>query len=163
GVTPLTREPREGPVRIVFSDREERGALRLFLRALRRLPEELPWEAVVVSSTGAIPTLRSSLRERVRVAGDESEELAQADVVVARGEAGAPGGLVRARGGGAGPGAPRQPVYEEVLEEGDLGLLFEPGDVDVLAAQLQRIVSDTALREQLAQRTPRTDLSWSRV
>ncbi len=165
GVTAQPRERRTGPTRIVFSDREERAALRLFLRALRRLPEELPWEAVVVSATGAMPTLRSSLRERVHIESDEAKVIANADVVVAAslGQVTAPGILIQALGAGAVPVAARQPVYEEVLEEGDLGLLFEPADVDVLAAQLQRIVSDHALRTDLAARKPRTDLSWSRV
>src|SRR4051794_20858415 len=72
----VTSEPRAAgadgaPVRIAFSDREERGALRLFLRALRQLPEALPWEAVVYSKTGAVPTLRSSLRNRVQIVDDE--------------------------------------------------------------------------------------------
>jgi predicted metal-dependent phosphoesterase TrpH/glycosyltransferase involved in cell wall biosynthesis len=169
GVTPTERAPRPAgsPIRIVFSDREERAALRLFLRALRRLPEALPWEAVVVSATGAVPTLRSSLRERVRVAADEAAELAQADVVVTAslGQVTAPGVLVRALGAGAVPVAARLPVYEEVLEHGDLGLLFEPADVDVLAAQLERVVADAALREQLAREAEaaRTALAWSRV
>jgi predicted metal-dependent phosphoesterase TrpH/glycosyltransferase involved in cell wall biosynthesis len=169
GVTPTERAPKPAgaPVRIVFCDREERAALRLFLRALRRLPEALPWEAVVVSATGAIPTLRSSLRERVRVAEDEAAELAQADVVVSAslGQVTAPGVLVRALGAGAVPVAARLPVYEEVLQDGDLGLLFEPADVDVLAAQLERAVSDDGLRAQLAERgqAARADLAWTRV
>jgi predicted metal-dependent phosphoesterase TrpH/glycosyltransferase involved in cell wall biosynthesis len=168
-VTATVRESRPdgAPVRIVFCDREERAALRLFLRALRRLPEALPWEAVVVSANGAIPTLRSSLRERVRVASDEAAEIAQADVVVTAslGQVTAPGVLVRALGAGAVPIAARQPVYEEVLEQGDLGLLFEPADVDVLAAQMERIVTDGGLRAQLAERgaEARAKLSWRRV
>ena len=86
--------------------------------------------------------------------------LANADVAVAAslGQMPAPGLLVRALGAGAVPVAPRLPVYEEVV--GD-GLLFEPGDVDVLAGQLERLVREPALLEQL--REPRPDLSWSRV
>ena len=52
GITAEERVQTDGPVKIVFSDREERGALRLFLRALRRLPEELPWEAVDLLADG---------------------------------------------------------------------------------------------------------------
>jgi predicted metal-dependent phosphoesterase TrpH/glycosyltransferase involved in cell wall biosynthesis len=164
GTAAESKAPREGPVRIVFSDREERSALRLFLRALRRLPEELDWEAVVHSRTGAIPTLRSSLRARVHVVGEEGEAFAGADVVVAAsaGQITAPGVLVRALGSGAVPVAARVPVYEEVLRDGDLGLLFEPGDVDVLAAQLERVLRDDGLRAQLAAREL-PDLSWARV
>src|SRR5262249_41914159 len=142
GVTSETRTPRDdGLVRIAFSDREERGALRLFLRALRTLPEELPWEAVIYSKSGAVPTLRSSLRNRVRVLDDEDEVITSADVVVAAslGQVTAPGVLVKALGAGAVPLAARTPVYEEVLRHGDLGMLFQVGDVDVLAEQLTRI------------------------
>ena len=54
----------------------------------------------------------------------------------------------------------RLPVYEELAE--DYGLLFEPGDVDVLAAQLRRVIADAGLRERLraTRRAPRT---WARV
>jgi predicted metal-dependent phosphoesterase TrpH/glycosyltransferase involved in cell wall biosynthesis len=169
GVTAENRPQRaEGdPVRIAFSDREERGALRLFLRALRQLPEALPWEAVIYSKTGAVPTLRSSLRNRVRVVDDEDAALTSADVVVAAslGQITAPGVLVKALGAGAVPLAARVPVYEEVLREGDLGLHFQVGDVGVLSEQLERIVRDEALRTSLAERgtEARGELAWSRV
>lgn len=167
GVTPEPRAGHDGPVRIAFSDREERGALRLFLRALRRLPEQLPWEAVVYSKTGAVPTLRSSLRNRVQVVSDEDAAFATADIVVAAslGQVTAPGVLVKALGVGAVPIAARTPVYDEVLREGDLGLHFELGDVDVLAAQLERAITDQVLREKLvaAGAEAREELAWSRV
>ena len=169
GVTTEPREERaaDAPVRIAFSDREERGALRLFLRALRRLPEELPWEAVIYSKTGAVPTLRSSLRHRVNVVDDEAAALTGADIVVAAslGQDTAPGVLVRALGAGAVPLAARVPVYEEVLRDGDLGLLFQVGDVDVLSQQLERAVRDHDLRAGLAAAGAKasTELSWSRV
>jgi predicted metal-dependent phosphoesterase TrpH/glycosyltransferase involved in cell wall biosynthesis len=168
GVTSETRTPGEhGVIRIAFSDREERGALRLFLRALRQLPEALPWEAVVYSKTGAVPTLRSSLRNRVQIVDDEDAALTSADVVVAAslGQVTAPGVLVKAIGAGAVPLAARVPVYEEVLREGDLGLLFQVGDVGVLAEQLERIVRDDGLRAQLAARGSgaRQELSWDKV
>jgi glycosyltransferase involved in cell wall biosynthesis len=167
GVTAQERAPQDGPLRIAFSDREERGALRLFLRALRRLPEELAWEAVIYSKTGAVPTLRSSLRHRVHVVGDEQEALAGADVVVAAslGQDTAPGVLVRALGVGAVPLATRVPVYEEVLRDGDLGLHFKAGDIAVLAEQLERLIRDDELRASLikAGEAARSELSWSRV
>ncbi|HEX8103120.1 MAG TPA: CehA/McbA family metallohydrolase, partial [Solirubrobacteraceae bacterium] len=90
-----------------------------------------------------------------------------ADVLVAAslGAAPAPGNLVRALGAGAVPLASRLPAYEEVLDHGELGLLFEPGDVDVLAEQLQRLIADPALRaglrERGAARAP--DRAWTRV
>src|SRR3954454_20246957 len=152
------REPRgDGPVRIAFAEQEERPALRAFLRALRVLDPALPWEAVVLSARGpsASTPLRADLRARVRfldpeVTG-EADLLAGADLLVAAsdGTAPAPGLLARARGARVVPVASRLPVYEEVLGEGDDGLLFEPRDTETLAAQLARLVGDRDLRERL--------------
>ena len=159
GAAQVERPPYDGPLRLAFCAQEERQALRLFLRALRRLPDELDWQATVFSPTGAAPTgaLRSRLRDRLTLlsADDttENEVLANADVVVAAslGQAPAPGLLVRALGAGAVPIAARLPAYEEVV--GD-GLLFEPGDVDVLAGQLERAIREPALVERLREPRP---------
>src|SRR5918912_1063524 len=50
GAALVDRPPRDpdAPLRILFCDHEERSALRLFLRALRRLPGELAWTAAVL-------------------------------------------------------------------------------------------------------------------
>jgi predicted metal-dependent phosphoesterase TrpH len=63
------------------------------------------------------------------------------------------------------PIAARLPAYEEVLGDGELGLLFEPGDVDVLAGQLERVARDPTLLDTLRERVvgSRGDLAWSRV
>ena len=157
----------EGPVRIVFVDQEERAALRLFLRALRALPDDLDWCAQVVTRGGApLGALRSRLRQRVElVDSDVDGALATADVIVlaSAGQAPAPGLLVRAVGAGAVPVAARLEAYDEVL--GEAGLLFEPGDLDVLAAQLERAVREKGLREELvAAAAPlRENLTWARA
>jgi predicted metal-dependent phosphoesterase TrpH/glycosyltransferase involved in cell wall biosynthesis len=173
GAAAVEREPHDGPIRFAFCAQEERQALRLFLRALRRIPDDLDWEATVFSPTGAAPTgaLRSRLRDRLRLLSaddtDESEVLAHADVAVAAslGHAPAPGLLVRALGAGAVPIAARLPAYEEVLGDGELGLLFEPGDVDVLAGQLERVAREPAIADRLRERAAAVhgDLAWSRV
>ncbi len=173
GAAAVERTPHDGPVRFAFCAQEERQALRLFLRALRRLPDDLEWEATVFSPTGAAPTgaLRSRLRDRLTLLSaddtDESAVLANADVAVAAsvGQAPAPGLLVRALGAGAVPIAARLPAYEEVLGDGELGLLFEPGDVDVLAGQLERVARDPAIADALRARAAAAsgDLAWSRV
>jgi predicted metal-dependent phosphoesterase TrpH len=126
------------------------------------------WELTLFSPTGAAPALRSRLRDRVTVAPPgttETEVLSEADVLIAAsvGQLPAPGLLVRALGAGAIPLATRLPSYEEVLADGERGLLFEPGDVDVLAAQLERLAHDGALRERLAAAAQDGDLAWSRV
>jgi predicted metal-dependent phosphoesterase TrpH/glycosyltransferase involved in cell wall biosynthesis len=173
GAATTDRPPHDGPIRLAFCAQEERQALRLFLRALRRLPEDLRWEATVFSPTGAAPTgaLRSRFRDRLTLLSaddaSETEVLARADVVVAAtlGTLPAPGLLVRALGAGAVPVAARLPAYEEVLGDGELGLLFEPGDVDVLAGQLERVAREPELVQSLRDRAAaaRDRLAWSRV
>jgi glycosyltransferase involved in cell wall biosynthesis len=173
GAATTERRPYDGPIRFAFCAQEERQALRLFLRALRRLPHDVDWQATVFSPTGAAPTgaLRSRLRDRLRlVSADdatETEVLGEADVVVAAtfGSVPAPGLLVRALGAGAVPIAARLPAYEEVLGDGELGLLFEPGDVEVLAGQLERVAREPELVEELRERAAASsaDRSWSRV
>ena len=172
GATPLPRPAHEGPIRIAFCDQEERAALRLFLRALRRLPTELDWEATVFVPAGAAPTIRSRLLDRVHVLSDEdtSEDavLASADVVVAasHGIAPSPGLLVRALGAGAVPVASHLGSYAEVVtRDADLGLLFEPGDVDTLTAQLERLIRDDGLLSGLRASAQRAhdDFDWARV
>ncbi|HEU4978290.1 MAG TPA: glycosyltransferase [Solirubrobacteraceae bacterium] len=165
----VARAPRSERVRIAFVEREERGALRLFLRALRRLDEGLPWDAVVATDRGPSSStpLRASLRERVRfvprAGGGETEALEGADLLVAASDGAdpAPTLLLRAMAAGAVPLAARLPVYAEVLHEGERGLLFEAGDEDTLGAQLARLVADGGLRDQLRGHAPRR--AWSEV
>ena len=172
GATTPEREPRDdGPLRIAFCAQEERAALRMFLRALRRLGDDVEWEATIFSPTGAAPTgaLRSRVRERVTVvtAIDTTEQavLEGADVTVAAslGTAPAPGLLVRAIGAGAVPVSSQLRAYDEVAD--DLGLRFEAGDVEVLAAQLERLARDRGLLARLRGDVDaaRAELSWSRV
>jgi predicted metal-dependent phosphoesterase TrpH/glycosyltransferase involved in cell wall biosynthesis len=166
-------ESADGRVRFGFVDDEERPALRLFLRALRRLDPGLPWEATIVSARGPSSSapLRADLEARVRYASPdelgEAELLACSDVYVAAsdGAAPAPGLLLRALNAGAVPLASRLPVYEEALDEGALGLLFEPRDTETLGAQLERLVADAGLRERLrtAAEPLRAELNWPRV
>ena len=160
-------------VRLAFIEEEERSALRLFLRALRHMDLGLPWEATVLTARGAsssIP-LRAEVRERVRFgapgASEEAELLGGADVLVCAsdGTLAAPGLLLRAMAAGVVPLAAGLPVYEEVLGEGQAGLLFTPGEVETLAAQLTRLVGDEGLRARLREGAAplRPELSWSRV
>ena len=163
-----------GPPEIVFSAEEERGALRLFLRALRRLPVELDWRATIWlrdPATAPAVNLSRRLRERVRLAGpadgSEAQHLARADIAVAAsaGAAPAPQLVLRALAGGAVPVVSRLPQYEEALRDGELGLLFEPRDAITLAAQLERLISDPSLVADFADRVGHAHgyLEWSRV
>ena len=164
-----------GPPEILFSAEEERGALRLFVRALRKLPVKADWTATVwLRDPGAMASplqLPRRLRERVRLAGpadgSEAEHLARASIVVAAsaGASPAPQMLLRALAGGAVPVAARLPQYEEIVECGDLGLLFEPRDAVTLAAQLERLVTDPGLLSRIsaAIAVGRHRREWSRT
>ena len=174
GADLLQRPGRSEPPEIVFSAEEERGALRLFLRALRRLPVELDWRATIwLRDPASAPTISLSrrLRERVSLAGpadgSEAQHLARATIAVAAssGTAPAPQLVLRALAGGAVPVVTRLPQYEEALREGELGLLFEPRDALTLSAQLERLISDPALVDGYARRIEAVhpELEWSRT
>jgi len=99
--------------------------------------------------------------------GSEAQFLAAADIAVAAssGVSPAPQLVLRAQAGGAVPVVTRLPQYEEATGEGERGLLFEPKDADMLAAHLERLVSDDALRGRLHGRVcaSRDELDWSRT
>jgi predicted metal-dependent phosphoesterase TrpH/glycosyltransferase involved in cell wall biosynthesis len=167
--------PRSGehggdrPVRIAFCLREERGALRLFLRALRRLTLEADWEVAIWSDAPGEQMLRMNrrLRERVRLTGPAEcapeQVLAGADVlcVASGGPRPAPGVVRAALAAGAVPVASQLGIYEELTEDGELGLLFPPGDPITLAGQLGRLISEPGLRRRLARAGSRHGRSWS--
>jgi glycosyltransferase involved in cell wall biosynthesis len=162
-----------GPVRLAFAALEDRAALRIFLRALRRLPAEPEWQATIYAPGGVVPAsvTRTRLQGRVQVVSEEDatvdEVVAGADIVVAAstGQAPAPGLVLRAIAAGAVPVVTRLPAYEEVVDDGEAGLMFDAGDVDVLAEQLRRIIASDALRRELREAAAplRAQLDWGRV
>jgi glycosyltransferase involved in cell wall biosynthesis len=173
----LHERPRgndSGPPEIVFSDAEERGALRLFVRALRKLPRDLDWRATIWQHDPAAvspPTLSRRMRERVSLAGpgdgSEAQFLSRATIAVAAsaGTAPAPQLVLRAIAGGAVPVVSRLPQYEELVRDGELGPLFEPRDALTLSAQLERLLRDGKLVDRYAAeiRKRHADVEWSRV
>jgi glycosyltransferase involved in cell wall biosynthesis len=175
GAEPGDKAPAGGDhdLRIAFAHREERPALRLFLRALRRLPLDVDWTAALWSrmESGGLAPIRREVRERLQVVGPgdgpATGVVDGADVAVfaSSGASPAPVLLLRAIAGGAVPLASRLPVYEEILGDGERGLLFEPGDVETLSAQLARLLTDPQLRARLSRRGAaiRERLSWQRT
>ena len=173
----LQRRPapaEDGPPHIVLSAQEERGAMRLFLRALRRLSVDHDWRATIWMrdpQTAPSLSLPRRLRDRVSLAGpadgSEAQFLASATVAVAAssGSSPVPQMVLRALAGGAVPVVSRLPEYEEAVRDGELGLLFEPRDADTLAGQLERLVTDPALTGGLAERIAEVhpELEWTRV
>jgi glycosyltransferase involved in cell wall biosynthesis len=171
---PPARPARDdGPVELAMVATEERAAMRAFLRALRALPDDPSWRATIWSDRPltAPATLGRALRERVRFIdggkASRAEAIADADIVVVASDGlrATPSTLVRAIVAGAVPVASRLPAYEEVLGEGEHGLLFEPGDIDTLAAQLRRLISEPDLRRRMrAEAEPvRERFTWGRV
>jgi glycosyltransferase involved in cell wall biosynthesis len=165
---------RDEVVDILFCAEEERAALRTFLRGLRRLPDALPWRATVWSRLpGAAPAVPLSrrMRDRVRFAGpadgSEAQHMRAAQVVVAAssGVGPAPQYVLRAQAAGAVPVVSRLPQYEEALDDGERGLMFEPRDSAMLAAQLERLIGDEGLRDRLHERieSSRAELDWGRT
>jgi predicted metal-dependent phosphoesterase TrpH len=156
----VEREPGAAP-RIAYCAREERGALRLFLRALRRLPLDLEWEADIWIEDDAIatPRLNRALRERVRVLRPEDvaceEVIARADVVCAAsgGPQPAPSLIRCAFAAGAVPVAAQIPPYVDLIDSdggAEVGFGFPQGDALTLAAQVERLLRDPETRRSMA-------------
>ncbi len=157
------------PVRIAFCLEEERGALRLFLRALRRLPLALDWEAAVWLPDAADVRIARRLRDRVFAVRPREASpdglIAAADLVcVASGGPRAAPGLVRkALATGAVPVASHLPLYAELIGDGQRGLLFQPGDAVTAAGQLERLIAEPRLRGELARRGREAARGWDAV
>jgi predicted metal-dependent phosphoesterase TrpH/glycosyltransferase involved in cell wall biosynthesis len=154
---PALDPPPAGRVRIAYCAEEERGALRLLLRALRKLPDDLDWEGVIWFDGPTDPLARVSrrLRERLRVVrpgdGEPAEFLAGADIacLTSGGVRAAPGLVRKSFAAGAVPIVSDLELYRELVGEGERGLLFPLGDVLTLAAQIERLCRDSSLRDQL--------------
>jgi predicted metal-dependent phosphoesterase TrpH/glycosyltransferase involved in cell wall biosynthesis len=162
-----------GTVRLLACALEERAALRTFLRALRALPEELAWRATVWSPGPlATPaTLSTRLRERIEVveagAVSQAQALSSAEILVlaSDGVRPAPDALGAALAAGVVPVAARLPVYEELLQDGQFGFQFEPGDTQTLTSQLQRLIADANLLGRSRERilTGQPTPTWSQT
>ncbi len=162
-------EPTPRPLHIVLPRDEERAARRTALRAIRRLDLALPWRATVQvpdedAAPAGLPSMSPERRERIALAADD-ELPADADVVLlaSAGARPAPHVLVAALAQGAVPVASRIDVHEELTDGGVRGPLFGPADVDVLVAQLERLIRDPdALRahRDANRRAPLTEPSW---
>ena len=181
------RRPRPLPARarasatactIVFVAEEERAALRLFLRgAATRAARSCHWRATVWSPGTADAAARGSaraLRERVRFVGRRGASRSsrcsrRADVLCATSAGVAPGrdAAQKAIAAGAVPVASRHPgLRGDARATASYGLLFEPGDAEVLAAQLTRLVSrdrSCASSFAAAASARRATLGWDRV
>ena len=157
------------PLRIAFCLNEEKGALRLFLRAIRRLEGQSDWEAAVWAPDSTEVRIAQRLRDRVRVvrARDCTPEalVAGADVLVAAsgGPRPAPGLIRAALATRTVPVCSQLPLYSELTRDGEIGLSFQPGDAITLAGQLERLLKSTSLRRELRSKARGAVRDWGAV
>ena len=157
GIDPVAPvQTGEAPLKIAFSEREEPGALRLFLRALRRLPDGLDWTATIYAENpGEVPVrVAKAIQDRIKVIGPDQASLAEllshSDVFVAasNGPRPDPAAVRQAIASGAVPVTTTISRYVELVGDGQRGLLFPAGDPVTLAGQIDRIGKDENLRER---------------
>ena len=169
---PFAQDPGDVPLRIAYCAREERGALRILLRALRRLPLDAgPWEAAIWlgDDTSPTPRIGRELAERVRfVRAEETgpERLIGAADVLCLASGGprpAPGLIHHAFASGAIPVVSQIDPYAEQVGEDEIGLMFPAGDVITLAGQLERLIGSDELRDELSTASRARARSWSDV
>jgi predicted metal-dependent phosphoesterase TrpH/glycosyltransferase involved in cell wall biosynthesis len=162
-------EEEERPLRIAFCLDEERGALRLFLRAIRRLDRTADWEAAVWVGDGSDVRIAQRLRDRVTVVGPRQASaeglIAGADVLVAAsgGPRAAPGIVRAALATQTVPVCSQIELYTELTRDGEVGLLFQPGDAITLAGQLERLLASGSLRRTLTRKARGSVRDWAAV
>ena len=166
---PPIRARTGGPVRILCVSRlVEKKGVDDVLRALAKLPAYLAWTFTHIGGG----ELANEMRNLTQVLGIESktswlkampqdELLAQyraADVFVlasklaADGDRdGLPNVLMEAQSQGLACLATRVSAIPELIRDGGTGLLVEPGDVDGLAAALERLTRDPDLRRRIGE------------
>jgi predicted metal-dependent phosphoesterase TrpH/glycosyltransferase involved in cell wall biosynthesis len=174
GVDPVTPDQDEaGPLRITFCDLEEKGALRIILRALRKLPAGLEWTATIFSENPGEVDFRVSkeIRDRIKVIGPDQASLAEllsrshVFCAASGGPRQAPGAVRQALASGAVPIVSTIPRYVELIGDGQRGLLFPAGDPLTLAGQIARLGEDPKKRESLRRAAAEEPQSreWSEV
>ena len=151
---------------------EPRKGLRVLLEALPAVTERHPEVRLTVVGPGTPPAVPAEVADRVTFAGavDDSAKtalLAAADVLVAPNTGGESFGIVLAEAMAAGATVVASDLapFGDLLEHGRCGVLFRTGDPAALAAAVDRVLSDPALRREVAQRalTASAAYDWSRV
>lgn len=154
GVEPAKPSQQDGgPLRIAFCEAEEPGALRLFLRGLRKLPRDLDWSATIHADSPGEVSFRVAreIRDRIKVLGPDqvslAELLAASHVFVAAsgGPSPVPAAVRQAIASGAVPVASTIARYAELIGDGQRGLLFPVGDPITMAGQIARLGEDPAM------------------
>jgi glycosyltransferase involved in cell wall biosynthesis len=156
------------PGRILFLGRVEdaKGVTEL-LSACARIAPRLPALRLVLGGNGHLDETRRRARElgigqRIELPGwigpaARAAELARAEVFCLPSHAeGLPMALLEAMAAGKAVVASKVGAIPEAVSDGDNGLLVPPRDSQALAAALERLLRDAALRARLGQRARQT-------
>lgn len=172
GVDPVEPDQDDGDtLRIAYADREEKGALRLFLRALRKLPAELDWSATIYSDDPGEVVIRvaGAIRDRIKVIGPGQASLAEllstshVFCAASNGPRPSPEAVRQALAAGAVPVISTISRYAELVDGGGGGLLFPAGDAVTMSGQIARLGNDRSLLNSLrAARGPEPE-TWTAV
>ena len=139
------------------------------MRAIRRLEVATAWEAAVWVPDSTEIRVAQRLRDRVRVVREREctpeALIAGADVLVAAsgGPRQAPSLVRAALATETIPVASQLPLYSELTRDGEIGLLFQPGDAITLAGQLERLLASKALRRELKRKARGAVRDWPAV
>lgn len=156
----LPRTPSGGPPQILFLGRVgARKGVPELIDALAALPPELAWTALVAGD-GEIDETRErvaalGLADKVSLPGwvgpaDVEKLLAGADILVLPShDENLPMSVIEAMANGLAVIATPVGATEEIVIDGETGLLVPPGDAPALAVALERLIGDAALREKL--------------
>jgi phosphatidyl-myo-inositol alpha-mannosyltransferase len=131
---------------------EPRKGLGVLLRAVPRLRAELPGLKVLVAGAGQPDDLPEGV-DFLGAVDDaaRADMLAGSDVYVAPHLGGESFGivLIEAMAAGAPVLASDLPAFRQVLDDGRLGVLFEPGDADALATEALALLADPVRRKAI--------------
>lgn len=156
GVDPVAPDQEDdGPLRITYFAQEEKGAMRVFLRALRKLPPGLDWTASVFADEPGEVDFRVSkeIRDRIKVIGPDQASLAEllsrshVFCAASNGPSQVSSAIRQALASGAVPVVSTIPRYVELIGDGQRGMLFPAGDPITMAGQIARLGND---RDRLA-------------
>ncbi|MDL2354318.1 MAG: glycosyltransferase [Pseudomonadota bacterium] len=158
----------EQPGRILFLGRADAGkGVYELLAAVAALAPSCPRIRLVIGGVGELAELRRraellGIGERLDLPGwldgpAKARELARAQVFCLPSHAeGLPMALLEAMAAAKAVVASSVGGIPEAIDDGDNGLLMEPGDVAMLAAALGLLLNDAALRERLGARARAT-------
>ena len=171
---PITINPLQ-PTILVLGSLIPRKGTDLVIRALAACRSKVDWKLVVAGIGPELDNLRrlrneSGLQDRITFTGQVIPDnvpalLAESDILVqASYREGRPNAVMEAMAAGLAVIGSDIDGIHELIEPGENGLLFAPGDIQSLTFCLDRLLAEPELREQLGREARRTmiekKLTW---